>query len=492
MKKRLLSILLASLLCAGSVSCSGKAAEENASADGGTPPDQTVTAAPETPAPETEPEEETISPDLPGELDYGGETVHIVKNPLVLLREFNTEELTGEVVDDALYNSYTAVCERLNVDFELIDVESSNSKQAAYVSAITKSVQSASGAYDFISGYSMCFPTLAAQGMLNDLLPTEYIDMEKPWWSSQLVKQSAVNGKLFFATGDISNQLLYNMVVTFFNKNLAAEYNLESPYTLVDERKWTLDKMAELCHGVYTDLNGNGKADGEDRYGYSSSPVFTDAFWFSAGLTYIDLNEDGVPVISENLSSERAADLVTKIQSMLNDGSNDMSTTFGSFEAGNVLFHSNEMLMASWAYRDLPFDFGVVPVPTYSEDDAFSTCASFTYTLYGIPLDARDPDMSSAVMEAMAYEGWKTVTPAVFETAMKLKYTHDEDSIRMLDIIRDSISFDFGRVFNSMLSSITWQMFRGVVNGTGNWSSTLASNLKMLDKMLGKLIEKFE
>ena len=146
----------------------------------GTPPDQTVTAAPETPAPETEPEEETISPDLPGELDYGGETVHIVKNPLVLLREFNTEELTGEVVDDALYNSYTAVCERLNVDFELIDVESSNSKQAAYVSAITKSVQSASGAYDFISGYSMCFPTLAAQGMLNDLLPTEYIDMEKP------------------------------------------------------------------------------------------------------------------------------------------------------------------------------------------------------------------------------------------------------------------------------------------------------------------------
>ncbi|MBQ3955594.1 MAG: hypothetical protein II680_06865, partial [Clostridia bacterium] len=76
-----------------------------------------------------------------------GETVHIVKNPLVLLPEFNTEELTGEVVDDALYNSYIAVCDRLNVDFDLIDVESSNSKQAAYVSTITKSVQSGSGAY---------------------------------------------------------------------------------------------------------------------------------------------------------------------------------------------------------------------------------------------------------------------------------------------------------------------------------------------------------
>ena len=92
----------------------------------------------------------------------------------------------------------------------------------------------------------------------------------------------------------------------------------------------------------------------------------------------------------------------------------------------------------------------------------------------------------------MTYEGWKTVTPAVFETAMKYKYTHDEDSIRMLDIIRGSISFDFGRVFNSMLSSVTYTMFRGVVNGTGNWASTLASNLKLLDKQLGKLLDKFE
>ncbi len=415
-----------------------------------------------------------------------------MKNPLVLLPEFNTEELTSEVVDDALYNSYIAVCDRLNVDFDLIDVESSNSKQAAYVSTITKSVQSGSGAYDFISGYSMCFATLAAQGMLNDLLSTEYLSFEKPWWSRQLLKQSVVGGKLFFATGDISDQLLYNMVVTFFNKNLAAQYNLESPYSLVDERRWTLDKMGELCHGVYTDLNGNGTADGEDRYGFSSSPVFTDAFWFSAGLTYIDIDAEGVPVISESLSSERAADLVAKLQSMLNDGSHDLSTAFGSFEAGNVLFHNDEMLMASWAYRDLPFDFGVVPVPTYSEDDEFSTCASFTYTLYGIPLDARDPDLSSAVMEAMAYEGWKTVTPAVFETAMKLKYTHDTDSIRMLDIIRDSISFDFGRVFNSMLNSLTYTLFRGAATGTGNWSSALASSLKMLDKMLGKLLKNFE
>ena len=491
MKKRILCVLLAVLLCGQIVSCSENQSEEKASSAPETQADAADVTAPEA-AVETEPEEETISPDLPDELDYGGETIHIVKNPLVQLPEFNTEELTGEVVDDALYNSYTAVCDRLNVDFDLIDVESSNSKQSAYVSAITKSVHSGTGAFDFISGYSMCFATLAAQGMLNDFLQTDYIDMEKPWWCSQLLKQSIVKGKLYFATGDISNQLLYNMVVTFFNKNLATEYNLESPYSLVDERRWTLDKMAELSKSVYTDLNGNGQADGEDRYGFSSSPVFTDAFWFSAGLTYIDIDENGVPVISESLSSQRAADLVDKIQSMLFDGTNGVTTTFDPFWNGNSVFHNDELLMASYSLRDVAYEYGVIPVPTYSEEDDFSTCLSFTYTLYGIPIDARDPDMSSAVMEAMAYEGWKTVTPAVFETAMKYKYTHDEDSIRMLDIIRGSISFDFGRVFNSMLSSVTYTMFRGVVNGTGNWASTLASNLKVLNKQLDKLLDKFE
>ena len=302
------------------------------------------------------------------------------------------------MVDDALYNSYTAVCDRLNVDFDLIDVESANGIQADFVKAMTASAQSGAGAYDIISGYSMCFPTLAAQGMLIDLLSTQYIDMEKPWWCSQLLKQSIVKGKLYFATGDISNQLLYNMVVTFFNKNLATEYNLESPYSLVDERRWTLDKMAELSKSVYTDLNGNGQADGEDRYGFSSSPVFTDAFWFSAGLTYIDIDENGVPVISESLSSQRAADLVDKIQSMLFDGTNGVTTTFDPFWNGNSVFHNDELLMASYSLRDVAYEYGVIPVPTYSEEDEFSTCLSFTYTLYGIPIDARDPDMSSAVM----------------------------------------------------------------------------------------------
>jgi hypothetical protein len=338
----------------------------------------------------------------------------------------------------------------------------------------------------------MCFPTLSADGYLQDLLTTDYIDLDKPWWGQRLREQTTVNGKLYFATGDISNQLLYNMVVVFFNKQILSDYNLESPYALVDDHKWTIDKMAEMCKGIYTDLNANGEADGEDRAGFSTSPVYTDAYWFSAGLNYTEIGADGIPVISDDIQSQKASDLVDKLQNYFHNSGYDLSTKgVGSFKNGTVLFHPDELLMAAYEYRDVTFEYGVVPIPTYSEEDEFSTTASFTYTLYGIPTDVRDASMSSAVMEAMAYEGWKTVTPAVFETAMKVKYTSDNDSIRMLDLIRSSMNFDFGRVFNSMLDSLTFTMFRSAVTDKGNWSSSLKSNMPKLEKKLASLLENY-
>ena len=47
------------------------------------------------------------------------------------------------------------------------------------------------------------------------------------------------------------------------------------------------------------------------------------------------------------------------------------------------------------------------PLRGIISDDDFSTCASLPCTLCGIPPDAGDGDMSSAVMGAMVYEGRK-------------------------------------------------------------------------------------
>ena len=52
----------------------------------------------------------------------------------------------------------------------------------------------------------------------------------------------------------------------------------------------------------------------------------------------------------------------------------------------------------------------------------------------------------------MSYEGWKTVIPAFYETALQGKYARDDESVIMLDMIKDSRVFDFGYFTGSVNS----------------------------------------
>ena len=166
-----------------------------------------------------------------------------------------------------------------------------------------------------------------------------------------------------------------------------------------------------------------------------------------------------------------------------------MEPSCNVFKEGRGLFCSHELTYAVNYLRDTTFTYGIVPYPKFDEEQQnYVTITSFPYTLYGIPIDARDPAMSAAVLEAMASESFRTVSPALFENAFKVKYAQDEQSSLMYDLIRSTVSFDFGRVFNNDLSGLTYSLFRSaVVGGNTNWASTIKANEKVLNKQLEKL-----
>ena len=63
----------------------------------------------------------------------------------------------------------------------------------------------------------------------------------------------------------------------------------------------------------------------------------------------------------------------------------------------------------------------------------------------------------------------------------------------MYDIIRDSRSYDFGRVFSmGGLESIPG-LIRGMVEGdNSNWMSKYESNITKFEKLLAELVEKLD
>ncbi len=432
--------------------------------------------------------------DLPEDLDFGGITTHIFGWEGAANVEFFVEEEDGDIVNDAIFTRNRTVEERLNVALTYTLVPGAYDNRAAWVKQVTQSAMAGDGANDIVAGYSMSGATLANNRLLIDLMGLDHIDFEKPWWPESLIKEASCGGKLYFCSGDISTNMIYYLYSIYFNKTLAQNYDVENLYDLVREGKWTLDKMIEISSDLYSDLNGDGKKDPADQFGYTTHSTWSDTFFFAGGLRTTTIGSDGLPVLSEEFGGEKAQDLLTKLIDMFAANEmylgNDYEIVRNQFLEGRALFLTTEVYYAKNYLRDTQIEYGILPIPKYDEmQEDYYTVSSFPYTLYGIPVDAKDPSMSAAILECLASESYRTVSPALFEVALKVKYASDDDVSEMYDIIRGSNVFDIGRIFNDSMNGMTFSLFRSALaDGNKNWISTYEKNYKSLNQQFEKII----
>ena len=95
-----------------------------------------------------------------------------------------------------------------------------------------------------------------------------------------------------------------------------------------------------------------------------------------------------------------------------------------------------------------------------------------------------------AVVECMASESYRTVTPALFEESFKYKYSQDDNSAKMFDIARGTVVTDLSRIFSNTLNAYkSWQK---AIVGSAGWSSTVKSNQRTWEKQLELMLEIYE
>mgnify|MGYP004644220887 FL=1 len=99
--------------------------------------------------------------------------------------------------------------------------------------------------------------------------------------------------------------------------------------------------------------------------------------------------------------------------------------------------------------------------------------------------------MIGAVTEALAFDSYENVTPAYFESAMKAKYSQDEASARMLDLIRDGLTFNFGFVNSSSCENMI-HILRSVASSNKGYASIYAANEPKYTAALDTLVAKYK
>lgn len=427
---------------------------------------------------------------LPEDLNLGGATMGVLYWSDVENLEFFSSDPQNIIdkVEDAINRRNRMVEERMQVTLDFIPHAGNAGNLKSFVSFIDSSIQAGDHSFDIIAGYSQTMANAAYNNYLYDLNSVSHLDLDKPWWPSLLTKEATVNDRIFFVSGDISTNLLYMMYTVFFNKELlATRPDLASPYALVADNEWTIDKMIEMCTDFYRDADDvAGKSDG-DQYGLVLPKLAIDAFFYGSGMRTTEKTTDGSLVTAESFFGERSQSLLDKLEHLCYDTDDGLwCGGTGIFAAGRSLFHVDRAVSAIKHFGgDVEVEFGVVPAPKWDRDqDAYYTCAGNPFTLYGIVTNSSNPDIAAAVLECWAYNAYNTTTPAIFEVSMKTRYAKDSESAQMYDLIRDGVTFDLGRIYGITLQDLTQTLYRNAMTNRSEWSRTKISKGKILSTLL--------
>lgn len=407
------------------------------------------------------------------------------------------EDLSGDIVEQSLYDRNTKVEERLGVTLVFNETVKGNADNiAAWCSYINNSVSINAKEFDIIAGYSLAQAKAAVSGYFYNMLDDSclYQDFSQPWWSELLLEQVTFGDSLYFASGDISRNALEMMYVCYANTDLLDKYSIENPQLLVESGDWTYDKFFELCQGVYED-DGDGikncESESGDTFGYITSGIHVDPWFYGSGATICERNADGEIVKSETFGGERVANTLDRLCDFL-DGEFGIYTAKvthqKAFGQGRSLFMMDRARVShkviATSYGDTKFV--ILPCPKYDKDqEKYITVMGNPFTLYAISSDIADPAMASAFIECFASEGYRKVTPAVFELSLKTRYVDDPISGNMYDIIRANITYDVGRIFCESL--IKQSTFRDAVKNGSPWGSIAKTAARGLDKALVNL-----
>ncbi len=490
MKKYLLKALALTLALILALPAAVACADNKSGDESSTPAGSNGPAATSTPIEETENlyDENGYLKDRIPELNYGGETVDVLYWSNAKNVEYTAED-DGDSINASIYYRNLAVEERLGITFNWIGEKGDYGQRADFNNIIASDL-SGDCMYDIISAYSTTIAMAATYGYALDLMEySDKLSLDMPWWGADLTDMATINEKLYFATGDISTNYLLRMYGTFFNKDLIANHSLENPYDLVDSGDWTIDKFLTLA----SSMKGVSSTGGDTVYGLVHDAITVEALFYGSNLSFVDKDSNDMPKLSESWKGDIAQTLVEKVSdfcktdSVLNDSKADEST----FTSGSSLFI---IYALDYAMNYLPgsgVDFGIAPIPKYNKDqDGYSTTLNYKYSLYMISKGTDIPEVAAYTLEALASEGYRSVTPNLYEVAMKIRYTTDSTAQRMIDHIRDGVSFEVGRTFTHIFDYETYRAIRKALAGTSaeGWSSTSATLEGVFAKQLAGLI----
>ena len=429
---------------------------------------------------------------LPESYNYGTEFV-ILYFLEQYLNDFWVPESTGGVIDNAVYSAICSTEERFGVTISAIF--SGTGSEAEHVNLIRNQISVNQTDFDVARTHDVHGANLSLEDVLIDLLEVEQFDFTKPWWPQKNMESLTFMGQMYLMSSSISYRGLLSTSSVFFNKELMEDHEMEFPYQQVLDMDWYLEDMFVSIEDFHIegDAGIEGKS-GDDTFGIvipSQLYCWPESF----GIELVQKDPDTGELVL-NGHDERMYDLVDKMYSVLweNDGGYvvtrpDAQKMFGQHQAIYIPVHIGSAVQV---FLDYDVDYGIVPYPML-DDTQDQYYAGYTDRYFVIPNTCTDLDYVGTILESMSAEGYRQVTPAYFEVALKNRYTKDPISKQMVDLIKQSMILDFAYVYGG--NQWFTDTMRDLLTGSSpnhDYASYYAKKLPNAEARVDVVTEKFE
>ena len=397
-----------------------------------------------------------------------------------------SDGVSPDRIEQAAYSRNSYIEENFHIDLILVNGPT-GSTSGKTGEAWSNALITSSGEYDLI--VPDYWWKIEQTGYVENLLdlPRHEIDLSDEWWYDGWNSSTTINGKLFSIVGDAAMEVLENIEVSFFNKNMAANNGLNL-YADVEEGTWTLEQMRAYSRMVALNLDEPGDT---TIYGSLYDQHSAIAQGYASGLKLININESGFP--EANYNNPNNYDIIAKVASVIAEPSVNYepktarSVTFNinTFMNGRALFYNTALYLGTRLKNgNLPFDYGVIPMPKYNEEQADYISTIYGVSFFSIPTSVKDVHCSATILNALNWLSHpngnlakKSLTYEYLETVLKNQIADDEIDANMIQLARTNLYVDFAFIYDGNLK--VHNAYDYVARGT---NPDLASQLQTIDE----------
>ena len=429
MKKILSALLLAAVM----LGACGEAPRPSAAPETAAPAGEAGTAA-ETAA------EEAVT-------DYGGYEFTLLNGNVSYTYRFVTaEEENGDIMNDSIYRRNIAVEDALNIK---IRENVTDNPQSDYMNSIT----AGDNAFDVaLLRMEWVFPIVIENGTVNwNSIP--HLDLSQPYWIQGSLTSMSLMNNIYFGVSAFDTSHLESIRAIVFNKRMAEDFGIESPYETVKSGKWTIQKLYDNGLSAASDLDGNGKWTKKDRFGMTGySNVICNTIMTGVG-SILSISKDANDAPYFDLDADRHVERLLTVSKMFaeDNGFCDKKNNQDLFREGNALYRIL-LLSEVTALRDMDDDFGIIPTPKYDENQENYINLGGSPFFMTVPVTSPDLERTGAVMEALASYSAGVIDTAYYDIVLKGKVSRDDESAGMLDLIISTLEY-YHPLANSYLNA---------------------------------------